>query len=1129
MNLISTCGNPFLRMLTLLLAGLLAGVAARAQAPSWQTAVGSAQTGGNYATVQATATDASGNVYVAGWFGGAAYFGSTMLVATGSSYDAFVAKWSPTTGVFVWAVQAGGTGRDQVNGLAVSGGNVYLAGTYSDAAATFGSTTLANAGSGDVFLAKLTDVGPSASFNWALRAGGSSNDEANGLALLGTSLYMAGSFGGTAGFGGTSLTVAGGGNGVDVYVAKAVDAGSRADFVWAYGAGGTGGDLASAVAVLGSSVYISGWFGSSTAAFGSSSLGLAGSYDGFVAKLTDAGPTASFGWAKGLGGTARDQANALAVSSTGVYVAGYFESPTMTLGTTTLASAGSYDAFVAKLTDAGSTGSIVWAQRAGGSAAEEARSLAVDGDNVYVGGYFASDGVAFGNRVVVPSGASDLFVTKLIDAGATSRFAWVQQASGGSSSNYANALALHGTTLYVGGTVGPNAVFGGLSLPGPSGFVASLVDVPPTAPVLISVGPTSAAVGDFVALTGTSLAGATAVLFTGTGGNLVFVTAGFTVNAAGTQVLGVEVPSGAQSGPVSVVTPLGTSNGVPFGVSMPAPTAAPRWTLALPVDQPGANTSQVRATAPDDNGNVYVVGNFTGSVAFGNTTLVSAGSSDVFVAKWNLGARTYLWARRAGGTGIEDVGAVAVSGSSVYIAGRFFSPAAAFGPVTIGTLTGGSDSDVFVAKLTDAGSSGRFVWAQRAGGSSYDAANALAVEGTSVYVAGSFEGGAADFGGTTLASAGGSDVFVAKLVDAGPSASFAWAQRAGGSNYDDASALAVSGGTVYVGGGFRSGSAAFGGTVLANAVPAATSPDAFVAKLIDAGASASFRWALGAGGTGQDGVRALALRGTSLYATGYFESPTIGFGASTLANAGQGDAFVAKLADTGPSGAFVWAQGVGGPGYEQGSALALNGTSVYVAGAFSSATLAFGGTVLGGAGSPLPGGAADVFVAALTDAGSTAGFRWALSAGGPGGDAAAALAVSGGRLYVGGTANATAAFGSQTVANSMGRQIGFLAVVADGTLVTAAAPHAPDLTLTLGLYPNPAHATATVHLPALPGNFTAQLRLLDALGRVVRSQRVPLLAFGTTAEMPLLGLAPGCYYLQVQAGGQQAGRTLVVE
>ncbi len=70
------------------------------------------------------------------------------------------------------------------------------------------------------------------------------------------------------------------------------------------------------------------------------------------------------------------------------------------------------------------------------------------------------------------------------------------------------------------------------------------------------------------------------------------------------------------------------------------------------------------------------------------------------------------------------------------------------------------------------------------------------------------------------------------------------------------------------------------------------------------------------------------------------------------------------------------------------------------------------------------------------------------------------------------------------------------------------------------LYPNPAHGTATLHLPA--GADRQPLALLDALGREVRRYPAPT---GNEATLDLRGLAPGVYVLRGGAGSQR----LVVE
>jgi hypothetical protein len=526
--------------------------------------------------------------------------------------------------------------------------------------------------------------------------------------------------------------------------------------------------------------------------------------------------------------------------------------------------------------------------------------------------------------------------------------------------------------------------------------------------------------------------------------------------------------------------------------------------------------SEVRATAVDAAGNVYVAGAFTNTVRLGSITLTSLGNRDIFVAKFNPASNQFVWAQRAGGAGADFANALAVSGTSVYVAGIFNGATADFGATT---LTRAGDFDVVVAKLTDAGS---FVWAQRAGGTGADRAEALAVSGTSVYVAGSFNGATADFGATTLTNTNSNtntytDVFVAKLTDAGTTGSFVWAQQAGGTGRDYATALAVSGTSVYVAGTFDGPTASFGATILTNTNSNAnTYTDVFVAKLTDAGSIGSFAWAQQAGGTGGDYAYALAVSGTSVYVAGDFSSSSASFGATALTT-GIFDAFVAKLTDAGSTGSFVWAQQTSGTGGgEQAYALAVSGTSVYVAGIFNGATVNFGASTLTNAD---PGAynefTHDAFVAKLTDAGT---FAWAQRAGGTGRDYATALAVSGTSVYVAGNFSSFKAdFGSATISNPYTTtSLGFLASLSDATptATTAVGPRGPG-----ALFPNPAHHTATLRLAA--GAARTPLTLTDALGRAVRQYPAPA---GAEAALDLRGLPAGLYLLR---GAGPAQRLLV--
>ena len=556
---------------------------------------------------------------------------------------------------------------------------------------------------------------------------------------------------------------------------------------------------------------------------------------------------------------------------------------------------------------------------------------------------------------------------------------------------------------------------------------------------------------------------------------------------------------------------------------------APAWTqLATATAATSNSFSYVLANAADAAGNVYLAGNFFGSVQFGSTVLTStSAATDGFVAKCSSTTGTFVWAVALGGTESDQVSALALSNGAVYVGGFFASPTATLGPLGLANAGATGTGDAFVARLADAGPTASFVWAQQAGGPGTDAVTGLAVSGSRVYCTGFFKSAAFTAGGTVLANAapGTSDAFVARLNDTGAAAGFAWAQRYGGPEPDEARALALSGSDLYVVGDFASPTLALGATVLTNI--SSGSADVFGAKLTDGGAAATVAWAQRAGSTGADTGDALALQGPNLYVAGSYGGATATVGPVLLPNtdgtSSTGDVFVAKLLDAGTSASVSWARAGGGPGHDQPRAVAVRGPAVYVAGSYSGPNATFGPTTLANRGM---GAFTDIFVAKLLDTGAGASYAWAQSAGGPGGESAVGLALTGNLVVTTGGASSQAAFGPLSTPASV-NNAAFVATILDAALpaATATALSGPAFALA----PNPARGTTTVQLPALPGAPTATLTLHDALGRTVRTTTVALPAAGLRHELSLAGLPAGVYAVQVQAAGATATRKLVVE
>jgi hypothetical protein len=390
-----------------------------------------------------------------------------------------------------------------------------------------------------------------------------------------------------------------------------------------------------------------------------------------------------------------------------------------------------------------------------------------------------------------------------------------------------------------------------------------------------------------------------------------------------------------------------------------------------------------------------------------------------------------------------------------------------------------------------------------------------------VYVAGSFMSSAIIVGGTVLRNTStrnnqgnytSNDVLVAKLTDAGASASFAWAKAAGGPYDERVESLALFGTDAYLAVNSlfapRSGTTVTFGTVV---VPLTTNTH-FFTKVIDAGNSSNFAWVQ----SSSLGVSAMTATSSDLYMVGYF-SGTATLGGTTLV-ADAEDAYVAKWNPA--SAGFVWAVKAGGVNTEGARALAVQGTHIYVAGSFNSPAAAFGNTVL--AASNAVAGASDLFVAQLTNAGASASIDWAQQAGGKGFNAGYAVTNVGSTVYVGGEVSPLASFGNQSITVPTGGATGFLATLASSTLATTI----PTTMGGVSLSPNPARGTATVQVPPIPGATTATIVVLDALGRRLRTQNV---ATNANAELDLAGLAPGLYAVRVQAGRSAVVQRLVVE
>jgi hypothetical protein len=304
------------------------------------------------------------------------------------------------------------------------------------------------------------------------------------------------------------------------------------------------------------------------------------------------------------------------------------------------------------------------------------------------------------------------------------------------------------------------------------------------------------------------------------------------------------------------------------------PDGNPVWSTSFP----GANNQFVNRLDVQDNGDVVIVGQFAGSVDFGDTLLVSAGGYDAYAAKFSTDG-VHIWSQRFGDAGRQECHGVAIgSGGATYLIG-FFDGTIDLGG---GPLTSAGGYDVWLAELSNGGT---HVWSKRFGDASDQIGYGIDVSpGGGLAITGHAKG-TINLGGGPLTSAGDYDMFVARFTTAGI---HQWshlygdaAQQAGfavkiNDVTNELTALGQFQGMIDMGGG---------------PLTSAGLSDVCLARLTPAGFHI---WSRRFGGTQGDYPRGVALYPSGKLAlTGFFEGTADFGGDQPLTSAGATDIFFA--------------------------------------------------------------------------------------------------------------------------------------------------------------------------------------------------------------------------------------------
>ncbi|MCF8296448.1 MAG: T9SS type A sorting domain-containing protein [Saprospiraceae bacterium] len=391
-----------------------------AQTPNWAWAKsvgGTNHDGGND-----ICTDASGNVYVAGYFTSPSItFGTTSIIGP----SMFIVKYD-ALGNVLWAKSVGATSYGSTVGISTdTNGNVYISGYFHTPSITFGAFTLMNdlATYADIFVVKYDSNG---NVLWAKSAGGTSDDfctsmftDANGNMHITGRFYSP-----SITFGTISLTnIDSSLHGADIFIVKYDESGN---VLWAKSAGGVKTEIGQGISIdANKNVYVTGFFNSTSISFGTTTLTNVGFSDIFIVKYD---PNGNVLWAKSAGGAEGEGGKSITIDSNGgIYMAVFFNSKSISFGTTTLSNAnwGWSDIFIVKYD---TLGNVLWEKSAGGLGDDLSSSISADSHgNVYLAGSFHSPSITFGPTTLTYVGNSDIYIVKYDASGVVK---WAKSAGG---------------------------------------------------------------------------------------------------------------------------------------------------------------------------------------------------------------------------------------------------------------------------------------------------------------------------------------------------------------------------------------------------------------------------------------------------------------------------------------------------------------------------------------------------------------------------------------------------------------------------------------------------------------------------------------------------------------------------
>lgn len=447
--------------------------------------------------------------------------------------------------------------------------------------------------------------------------------------------------------------------------------GQTPEWAWAKRAGGVDYDVGFSVTTDSSGyIYLAGEFSSDTIFFGDDTLvnNLATISDIFIAKYN---PSGNIIWAKSAGGLSVESAfGIISDNHENIYVTGKFMSTDITFDTISFSNInkGEGDFYLAKYD---TSGNVKWVRTAGGIRDDFGQSITVDDfGNIYVTGEFQSNEIVFENDTLTVTDIScicgDVFTVKYDHDG---NVIWAKSANGEKFDIGYGISTDSDANVYVTGWFwSPTISFDGQTLTNAS---AGTNDI-------FIIKYDSSGIIQWVKRAGGADNDAGLSLSTDLHNN-IYLTGYF------------------QSSSISFDSYPLNNVGLRDVILV---KYNPSGNVLFAKSAGGSNYDIGYGITNNPEGYVYITGWFQSSVfSFPDTTLINAGSFDIFVTKYDsLG--NFIWAKGAGKSELDEGKSITADNfGNIYHTGFYNSPYVVFDQDTLNNPGTTYSHDIFLAKI----------------------------------------------------------------------------------------------------------------------------------------------------------------------------------------------------------------------------------------------------------------------------------------------------------------------------------------------------------------------------------------------------------------------------------------------